>query len=150
MLSKQQIEKEISNYITRNLEFCIGGFTDFTQYNITRGKLNTAAIIQDEKVLVKLNYPLTIKKGESVSRIQDFETEVPVRMGIIYDIIKKYQDQEKPIEGMCFNCQVDELEAKGLSLDSYDYNNETVIFVLKDKYSIINNKPFEWIFANKY
>jgi hypothetical protein len=31
-----------------------------------------------------------------------------------------------------------------------DYDEETVIFIFRDENSIINNKTYEFVFANKY
>ena len=127
---------------------CLENFVDFPEYEITKGKITAETIIDIDKVSVKLGYPLTIKKGDSVSRIKDFEIEIPIGLGIVYSSAQKIVNSS--MEDICLSCIADIAFESDLTVDIFDYDNETVIFIVKDENSEINGKPFEWIFANVY
>src|SRR3989344_5958004 len=91
MPSKEDIGNEISRGVARELIFCLEDFSLFPEYEITKGKMTPPeVVIESERVLVELNYLLTIIKGDSKSKIEDFSSEVPVRLGIIYDAVAEF------------------------------------------------------------
>ena len=106
--------------------------------------------IEQERVLVDVNYPLTIIKGESKSKIEDFNSEVPVRLGIVYDAVAEFIIEDLKEEGMCVSCLLKVLEEDGLYVNNFKENENIEIFILTDYDSIINKKEFVYNFANEY
>jgi len=151
MPSKENIESEISRGIERELFFCIEDFTFFeNEYEITKGKITPPeVVIEPERVLIEMNYPLTIQKGDSKSKIEDFNSEVPVRLGIVYDAVARFVEEEIKTPEMCVNCLLEVL-GEGLYINNFKENDNTEIFVLTDYNSIINKKKFIYNFANEY
>ena len=151
MPSKEDIEREISRGIERELFFCIEDFTFFeNEYEITKGKITPPeVVIEPERVLIEMNYPLTIQKGDSKSKIEDFNSEVPVRLGIVYDAVARFVEEEIKTPEMCVNCLLEVL-GEGLYINNFKENDNTEIFVLTDYNSIINKKKFIYNFANEY
>ncbi|MDP2672954.1 MAG: hypothetical protein Q8O84_04030 [Nanoarchaeota archaeon] len=149
MPSKENIEKEISFFISEKLFFCTRNFVDFSEYEISQGEIRTKTKILENEVLLNVDYPLMIKKGESVLRIKNFEIEIPVRAGLIYDSVFGFISQGAE-QGICLTCLSNISETNDLYDDMFDYDNETTIFIFKDENSQLNEKPFEWVFANKY
>ena len=151
MPSKEDIEREISRGIERELFFCIEDFTFFeNEYEITKGKITPPeVVIEPERVLIEMNYPLTIQKGDSKSKIEDFNSEVPVRLGIVYDAFARFVEEEIKTPEMCVNCLLEVL-GEGLYINNFKENDNTEIFVLTDYNSIINKKKFIYNFANEY
>lgn len=149
MPSKKQIEEEISYFISNKLFFCVRNFVDFPEFEIEQGEIKTSSKIYENSVVLNLNYPITIRKGESVSRIKDFEVEIPVRLGIVYDSVSGFIAEDIE-DGICLSCLLNISETHDLYVDMFDYDEETVIFIFKDENSIINDVAFEWVFANEY
>src|SRR3989338_1457167 len=74
ILSPRKLRKNFME-ILRNLQI----------FKIAQGKPKTSAKILDEKIILNVNYPLTIIREEEKSRIANFENEIPVRLGKIYN-----------------------------------------------------------------
>ena len=152
MPSKEDIGNEISRGVARELIFCLGDFTLFTnEYEITKGKINPPeVVIEPERVLIEMNYPLTIQKGDSKSKIEDFNSEVPVRLGIVYDAVAEFVSEEIKTKNYCVSCLLDILGKNDLHSINFDHDSNTKLFIIRDFNSVINEKFFEWIFANEY
>tara|TARA_Y100000310_G_scaffold343977_1_gene454327 strand:+ start:1352 stop:2083 length:732 start_codon:yes stop_codon:yes gene_type:complete len=150
MPSKEQVEKEISFFMNEKLFFCTRNFVDFPDLEITQREIKTQTTINENNILFDVNYPISIVKGESTSLIEDFETEIPVRLGIVYDSIEKIMQTKIGEESICLSCLLDISLENDLYVDMLDYDDETTLFIFRDENSKINNETFVWIFANKY
>jgi len=150
MPSKEEIEKEISFFVNEKLFFCTRNFIDFLNFEITQEEIKTKTTIKDNKVDLNINYPISITHGDSTSLIEDFKKEMPVRLGIVYDSIEKIIKEQLSNENICLSCILDVTLANDLYVDMMDYDNETIIFTFRDENSVINNKTYEFVFANKY
>ena len=152
MPSKEIIQEQISRGIERELFSCIEDFTLFeNEYEITKGKMDIKTMIEPEKVLAEVNYPLTIIKGDSKSKLEDFNSEVPVRLGIVYDAVAEFINEDiKSSEGVCVSCLFDLSINNGLKSSYKNYDDNTYIFIIEDPQSKLNNKEFVFVFANEY
>lgn len=154
MPSKEKIQGEISKEVRENLIFCLGNFTLFPEYQITEGKMTAVSEIQENKVLIDINYPLTIQKidSESKTKIKDFNSEIPVRLGVVYDAVGEFieQELETKVEGTCISCLLNVTSKNNLKSTLSDYDNKTTIFIVEDPNSKINNKEFIYVFADEY
>ena len=151
MPSKEDIGNEISRGVARELIFCLEDFSLFPEYEITKGKMTPPeVVIESERVLVELNYPLTIIKGDSKSKIEDFSSEVPVRLGIIYDAVAEFVGEELKTEGICVSCFIEIFTKKGLYSNIFWEDEETAIFIVRDFNSAVNEKEFIFNFAGRY
>ena len=151
MPKKEDIEKEISKYVSRELVLCLGDFALLPEYQITKGQIIIETKIESERVLVNINYPLTIIKDDSKSKLEDFSSEVPVRLGIVYDAVGEFI--EKNLEtpgGFCVSCLLEITAEKDLYVNVFDSDDRTKIFIITDYNSIINKKEFVYVFANEY
>ncbi|MEK6823880.1 MAG: hypothetical protein AABY06_02480 [Nanoarchaeota archaeon] len=151
MPSKETIQNEISKGVARELIFCLENFASFTEYEITEGKMTQPeVVIEPERILVEVNYPLTIKKGESRSKIEDFNSEVPIRLGIIYDAVSEFIDEDLKEEGICLDCFLIAFTPSNLKSNVFWEIDGTAIFIVRDFESIIDEKEFVFNFANEY
>src|SRR3989344_3871100 len=75
---KETIQDEISKSIVKQFDSCIDEFALFPEYNITKGKITAETKIESERVLVNIDYPLTIIKGDSKFKLKDFNSEISV------------------------------------------------------------------------
>jgi hypothetical protein len=150
MPSKEEVENEISFYLNEMLFFCTRNFVDFKDLEIEQKEIKTETRIEDEKVILNVNYPITITKGESTSTIEDFKAEISIRFGIVYDSVEEFMQEQLTSEGICLSCLLNISLENDLYVDLMDYDDETVLFIFIDENSKINNESLVWIFANKY
>ncbi len=151
MPSKEKFEEQISLYIEDSLIFCINGFIDFPDFEVEFQDLKTETKILDENVEIKLNYPLSILKGENSYTFKNFEVDIPVRLGIVYssafDIILNQMDIPDSVDIFLIN-EVGLINDVDINL--LDYDDRVVILTIVDKNSKINEDDLIFNFANKY
>jgi len=156
MPAKEKIELEIARYIDEALPLCAGNFkssqaaekfpgnfTEFDNFKITSGEVKTSAKIFDEKVILNVNYPLTIIREEEKSRISKFETDIPVRLGIIYNASSFIVSEHLKNTGeICMSCLLELQEKENLSIMSQDSSEEsnTIIYNLFDETYLFKEK----------
>ena len=148
MPSKEKIEDEISENLEKNVLGCAGNFSDFPDYIIERGNLSIKTAILNNKIDLDVNYPLTIKKENSSAIINNFDIVVPARLSIIYDSVQQIVNSSS--ENLCLSCILIISLENDLLIDTFDYENNTIIFTILDNKSVINREPLKWVFANKY
>ena len=147
--SKKQVEDEISFFMDEKLFFCARNFADFPDLEITQGEIKTQTTMENEKIVLNVNYPIRISKDEDVSLLNDFKTEIPIRAGIVYNSVAEFM-RNQTAEGICISCMLEISERSDLYVEMMDYDEKTTVFVFRDKNSKINNEEFVWIFANEY
>jgi len=145
---KENIENEIAYYVNKKLSFCVGEFENFPELNISQGQIESSAKILDDKVVLEVKYPLSVQAEEGVVIPEDFEVEIPIRFGVVYDSAKSFVEDSK--ESVCLSCAADLIDANNLKIDMMYDNSSNTIFVFKDEESQVNNETFILVFANKY
>lgn len=149
MPSREKIEGEISRGIKKELILCIGDFSEFAEYEITKGTLKPPIVkIEPERVLVDLEYPLTIVKGETKSKIENFDSEILVRLGIIYDAIEEFVSEDIKTGGLCIDCLF-VFERANIKSTATPYGENIDIIIIEDTLSEINKRKFLYIFADE-
>ena len=70
------VEEGLEEYIYINLENCLN-FEDFEEqgFEINKGNLLVSTNIKENKVNIKVDYPITITKGESI-QLKEFKIEI--------------------------------------------------------------------------
>ncbi len=150
MPSIERIEEEISSYIEGTLSYCTEEFVDFPEFNITEGKIKAKTTIKDEKIILEIEYPVTIKKGKTTIRLKNFrDIIILARVGTIYDSIKEMMQEQTDEGKICLSCISTIANREGFTVDMIG-TQEDIIFTIKDEYSKIKGIPLEFKFANKY
>lgn len=145
--SKEQIENEISDFVGETLFFCTRNFADFPELEITQGEIKTKTAIKENEVILNVNYPISIIKAGSTTVLNEFkDIKIPVRLGVVYDSVKKFNDAAIN-DSICLSCGMDIAIENDLYVDMADYDTNTMIFVFRDENSIINNQTFSFVFA---
>ncbi len=151
MPSQEKIEEEINTYVNTMLFFCTKNFEDFPDYTIEQGMIETNTIIEDEKVMFTVDYPLSIQKAESSYSFKIFTHEIPVRLGIIYNVIEKIMEEQMlEKDAICMNCLGEVAEEADVFISLRNIDEENVIFYIIDYNSEINGEIFAFSFANRY
>jgi len=153
MISKKNIEEEISVYMDSFIYFCINDFEDFSDYEIEQGDAETNTLIMDDKVIFDINYPISVKKGDYSYVFEEFNgVEVFVRLGVMYSFAEDFiKEQMSNKEAICVSC-LQELGAN-YSLDVHmmeSIDENSVVFVIRDESSKINEKDYLFYFAGQY
>ncbi len=145
MPSKEDIELEISKYINEALPLCAGNFTEFQEFQITKGEPKTQTLILDNEVILDVEYPLTIIKDEEKSRIKKFENiKIPVRLGIIYNASSFIVNEHIKNNGeICMSCLLDLQEKDELSIMIRDEENTIIYNIFSQDYLFDNKEGVE-------
>jgi len=150
MPTKEIIEKQLSLYMDSFLYYCVGDFSDFSDFNITQGKIKTTSKIEKNKVVFNVNYPLTISKESRTYVFNEFSGEVFVRLNQTYSLIQELMDEQmKKPDAICMSCIYDLSTKYDLKVKMMDAEGG-IIFVVLDEKSKINNHDYLFYFANKY
>ena len=150
--SKNKIEQELSRYITEMLNPCVNNFKDFPDFEVSSRKIETNSIIEQGKVVITVEYPLTINKGDNTYNVNKFQDiDVPVRLNTIYETAKTIiSDQITHPRDVCMTCVYNFAVKNDLYVDILEYDGDTIIFYVRDENSKINGEDYIFKFANRY
>lgn len=155
MLSEKEIEKEISENIEIKTENCSSDLdSKFSDYQVRQKNMSVETTIKQEEILIEADYPLLIKKGESVYEVRKFRKKIPVRLGEIHEAVDEFIEEEvdSSEEGICVSCMSE--IASDYSLDfnliQIDEEGKEYLFMVTEAQEEINNETFMYSFANKY
>ncbi|MBD3252127.1 hypothetical protein GF386_00155 [Candidatus Pacearchaeota archaeon] len=147
---KEEIEHELSLYMNERLPDCVD-FSDFSDLDIDRGKVYSNVLIKDESVIFDIEYPVSItKEGEKTYFLRDFKTDVPVRLGKIYNAIRIFTfDQVKHGNDTCNVCLNAITRGDYFRVNVYNINENATLFTFIDNNSSLQER-FIFNFVNKY
>jgi hypothetical protein len=146
--TKEEIQNEISFYVAENLFFCTKNFVDFPDLEIKQSQIKVETKITDEEVVLNVNYPIRITKGDSSDLIRDFEKTFFVRLGVVYEVSKEILQTSR--EDICLSCILDISLENDLYVDMNDLDNNKVMFAVRDENSKLNGENLEWVFVIDY
>ena len=151
MPSNAVIEKELSNYINDNLVYCTNNFISFSGFKVNESKVNSVVNLDSNKISVNVNYPLEIYRGKTSFKLNNYKYEQDSKLFLDYDVANKIVNlHNKNKQNICLSCIGDLASQNNLTIDINDYDNNTVIFTINDKQSLINQVPLELKFAIYY
>lgn len=151
MPEKEKIEREISDYMNEMMFFCVKGFGQFNDFEITQSEIKTKTKIFDNKVVLQIEYPLSIVKNNRTYYVKNFNQEINVNLGKVYNIVKEIMEEQlKQKELICMSCIGKISLDNDVYVDMFDLKDKEVVFSVTDRNSKINEKELEFVFANKY
>lgn len=100
MLTKEDMQSELNTFFKEQLYRCID-LTGFATLgvDINVGELIVNTTVNKDNVLVNVNYPVVIKKGESELIISEFSKEIKSPLGELYDVAMDIVDSESKYGG---------------------------------------------------
>src|SRR3989344_5065394 len=132
-------EDTIQDYLTRYLKEKMDNCdvaNAFPEYNIKEEEVNIKVIIGEDDLIINVEYPIEASKGETKKKLLDFSINPKVRLKKVDKIEKVsclYPGMEIiKVYNVCPSCS-------GNKFDD--------ILNITDKNSIINGKPFTFLFA---
>jgi hypothetical protein len=149
VLTKQDIAANLGRYIDDNIGYCLD-FSEFNGYNITAGKPKTTITIGDNKLFAKLSMHVSVNNNGVYSSYDTFSANYPARLEEVYLTVNELLTNTivDPYR-IYYSLLLDLMEEHNLQIDSMTYSDDTVIYVIQDPQSIINNIPFVFLFAIK-
>lgn len=147
--TKTMVENQLEEYFERKFFLCTNSFSDFPDYLIEEGLLETSFSIEDDEVRLKARYPLVITRGGETSKVENFESRIYSRLGVVYNSVSYFIKEHQNRETICLGC-LDFAAENEIYVNMTNSYDGTVVFIFRDDSLKLNNKSLEWIFANKY
>lgn len=115
--SKEYIESELSEYVESAISDCVGNFESFEEFEIDQGEIGIVSKVTKDRINFELNYPLSIRKGEETSRVEDFESEVSSKLGLLHESSKFIVSlHERNPNEICINCLSEMQDENGIEI----------------------------------
>lgn len=141
--SVEEVESELETHVKNNIRDCID-FEAFKGISLSKeDEPDPTVIIGKRDVTLKLNYILTFKKGEKIITLEDYVVSKDVGMLQILNVVNKiimYQIEN----GMILDNIMQEHQNFQFRIAPY---NDHLLISIKDTNYMINNKPYEFVFA---
>ena len=151
--SKDTAEKELGLYVDKNLNDCLGNFTELKNqgYQIEPGSPKTKATISGKNINFEVDMPLTSKYSGSSQTLNTFSGSVPIRYGSMLELVDSFeQDQMKSKDSICISCLLDLNDKYNVRIVLNRLDNSSILFSIVDNSTLINQKPLYFNFAHKY
>ena len=156
MPSTQTIENQISLYVQENLDNCLNDFSLFKQkgFDVTKGTIAASTRILDDKVIASLDYPVTATKGDIVQTKTAYNVDVPVRLGLIYNLTNNMILNHTACPPVTNPPNLNNDCSR--IIRSNDFNiafirlDNTALLIFTDNKYKLNNNYYDWIFAYQY
>jgi hypothetical protein len=150
VISKERLKSEIENYINDGVALCTKNFVNYPDLKVISGKVSSNVEISNEKVLIKIAYPLSIKKEDKTYVLNNFEITIPTKIGLLYDVSKEITDMTmKHKKDVCVTCLEELSEKNDIYIKMFDYNGGVIFFII-DPNANLKGGELIYAFANKY
>ena len=144
---KKIIESQLAAYIEINLMDCINGFEKFPTFNVSEGEISAQTSLENNKLLVNVNYPITIQRAGVMSEISEFKNiEIPTRADLLYNIASNYSNLFMETGGISLTYSSNVEDSFNVIATSQHFPDYTIV-TLTDGESLDNNLTYRWRFA---
>ncbi len=153
LISKEELENQISQYIDQELFFCVRNFAYFEEqgYQIKQQEISTTTSVNPIKVIVSVQFPVTIKKGEVTTSLVKFSTSTNSRIGTVHQLLVEFfQQQSKEPNSICLSCLSKLAAENDLRTRISIVNENEYKFVVIDDKVPVNEEPLNYNFLNMY
>lgn len=131
--STEEVEKELSKYITSQLIFCTNKLA-IQDIDISFGKPRVTSTIKEKSIDITVKIDTEIRKDSSVFKIKDYSATINSdRLQKAYSVANSLVDQVlKDQKTLCFTCIFKEANKQGFNVVIDTYNDTTYIIKLVD------------------
>ena len=139
-------EKEFGKIIEENLLIDCTDFSIFKKlgFNIEFDEINTTTKILNDKVIIDVNYPLSIKKDNSLNTISKFTYTLLFRIGHIIDVSKELV---KSVETEPYALDLTLLLNFDVDISVIHYDNCNDVYIIVDNESKIKPSDDDYVFT---
>ncbi len=131
----KEMEADIAAYIDVNLANCIGNFSSFA-YNITSEKPTATVTVADDKVIANLKFPIIINNAGSNKIIDQFQAQIPLRLGHLQAIASAILDDQLKNSNWL---NLDAYQKYDVKVDFSPINEDTIMLVISDGVNVNSN-----------
>lgn len=150
MPSKEELKSEIEKYINKGIPICTKNFVDYPDVRVISGNVSSNVEISDERVLIKITYPLSIKKSDKTYVLNKFELSIATKIGLLYGISEEITKMTiKHKKDICLTCLDEISEKNDVYIKMFDYNGDVIFFII-DPDANLKGGELIYAFANKY
>ncbi len=147
--SRNSFQEQMEAFIENNFANCVkSGDFEKRGFDITYGDAAANVTIREDDVHFKLKIPITIrsKSAEEKTTIEDFSTQLDVRLRDLYSFVNKTIDNET--QDIEFNISDNRNNRNGFNISiTYDVYMHDDIINITDYNSSIDNKPYQYKFG---
>lgn len=95
-LTITNMEEQINEAVKNSLEQCLDveGFEQFKPYGVSAGTLNVKITIEDQSVIVELDYPIVLTANENRVSRNKFSKTFDYSLGDLYEVSQDIVDDE--------------------------------------------------------
>jgi len=150
IIKEIELKNELSNYIIDNIEFCLNDFKDFSKYNVTLGKISTKTTLYEDRLSASVTYPINIKFQDRLYQLSKFEYNVDTNLFTLYNISVSIINYRKSNNNICLSCLNSLAEENDVKINLESYDNNTLVYIIRDEENLIMQVPLEFKFAVEY
>lgn len=143
------IQVQMESYIDNNIENCMDtGFLKNQSYDVDIKKPKTEVTIGSSDLTVNIELPITLKNKNTKEtfELSKFSTTIDLRLKDIYKYAKNLVDSD--VKNIKFDIGKLSNPDFGINIFQSFYSSDDIIIVTDQK-SLINGKPFQYVFARK-
>ena len=136
---------EFKTWFNKNFLECVD-YTPFIGYSISTGAPESQIDYGGETVVINLNYPINITRGDQVKRLDFFQKELNIRYRRVFErgmeIVNGHYS-----EFFDYNRALFLVDKRDFNI-SYEINDENnLVFLIKDPFYVEGAEPYEFRFA---
>lgn len=124
LIAKKSLEQQLSEYLRIQLPFCFGNFSSFSGEVISSSDPQSVVALQQEKILVEVEYPLTMRG----TTVETFKQEVNVPLGAMYDEV--FMEVNRLVQNPDW-VDLTELQEGSFKSSVVPYDEETLLFTFE-------------------
>lgn len=146
--SIEEMQNELSSYVSSSLSICLKGFDDFKKqgWDIDMGSINSKATINKKDVLFEVYFPLKVSSSGNSINFERFIAKANVRLKYIHEVV-----------GRIFESNIENPKSVDrTALSKYDVNitvfpyDSYLVYAITDPKSLIMNKPYMFALALRF
>ncbi len=145
VLTKEIIQREFSRMYPIPVEVvCTYDFFEKQGFDISVGNVTSDLIIRDEDILLNVDYPLTVKQGDSVSEFSKFTMKFPIRLNYMIETINNVTaeiESHPDISEPAYYAQF------GLNFRLFQVKDNEKLFVVSDPISNVQGSALVYAFG---
>ena len=147
--SIERVESELENYLFDKLNVCLD-FEEFENqgFEINKGDLVISANIKENEIDIDLNYPITIRKGETTERLKEFEVKIESNIEKLLFVSEEIVNSYSETPGfICLTCleeisENNDVEIKATPLSEISLVEDNIVW-----FSVSNSEyELKWEF----
>lgn len=145
---RTEMEFQLSAYMDAAITSCANLSTFERQgFEIIEDAITTTTIIAEDNVIIRIKWPIRVKKGDFETTFEEFATEVPVRLGKMHSIAQSVV--AKQVEDPEF-LDISHMSSFDIPVETVPIDTEHLLISIVDNTTLFEGEPFAFMFANKY